>query len=250
MNTEIQTKENTELANVNESDFFDDSVVTDSKDILIPRILLMHGTSQLVGQQKAQQGDIIDSVSIEVLANSKKTVEIIPIKQLDKVWNIERYNGKKFEYERTDPWDSTLSDKLEFEEGGVKYRRNARLNFYVMLAHHAGSSHLPYMISFQRTSYQAGRNIASFFKEAQFAFKSGDKSAIPMAQVFELGCRVVTGDDGTYYVLDTKRTRLSNEAEKNKAKYWFTQLKSNEYKVHEEKEATQTSDIDDEDLKI
>lgn len=223
-------------------DFFDEAVVTDTKDIMIPRILLMHGTSTLVGQQKAIQGDIIDSVSAEVLAKSGKPVELIPIKQLDKEWNVEKYveRGKqgKYEFERTDPWDESLKNELEFTENGEKFRRNARLSFYVLLARDAKSNHLPYMISFQRTSYTAGRNIASFFSEALFAFKKGDKKSIPMSQVFELGCSVQQGDMGAYYVMDCKRGRIASEEELEKAKYWFTQLRTKNYKVDTEKEAT------------
>lgn len=248
-NTEVSTKKKTPPPEMNSytppatvptgsvGDFFDEQVVTDQKDIVIPRILLMHGTSQLVGQQKATQGDVIDSVSLEILANSKKAIEFLVIKQLDKVWSIEKWNGKKFEFERNDAWNPDLSDQLEFAENGEKKRRNARLSFYVLLARDAKSSRLPYMISFQRTSYRSGKNIASFIQECLFAFKEGDKSAIPMAQVFELGCHVESGDSGTYYVLDTKRTRIATDEEKDKAKYWFSQLKTKVYKVDEEKEA-------------
>jgi hypothetical protein len=244
-NKELVQKEKTELAVVNEADFFDDAIVSDANDILIPKILLMHGTSTLVGQQKANQGDIIDSVSLEGLANSKKTIEFIPIKQLDKVWNIERWNGKKFEYERTDPWNSDLMKDREFAENGQKKRRNARLSFYVLLARDAKTMHLPYLISFQRTSYSAGRNIASFFREAQYAFRSGDKNAIPMGQVFELGCHVEQGDNGSYFVMDCKRTRLASPFEKEKGIYWFKQLKVNQYKVHDESETASEVDSDD-----
>ncbi len=220
-------------------DFFDEAVVTDTKDIMIPRILLMHGTSTLVGQQKASQGDIVDSVSAEVLAKMGKPIEIIPIKQLDKEWNIEKWvqmgkNGK-FEFERTDPWDESLKNELEFTENGEKMRRNARLSFYVLLARDATSHHLPYLIAFQRTSYTAGRTIASFFSEAKFAFQKGDKKSIPMSQVFELGCGIKQGDLGPYYVLEAKRTRVSAQEELEKAIYWFSQLKTKTYKVDAEK---------------
>jgi hypothetical protein len=58
-----------------------------------------------------------------------------------------------------------------------------------------------------------------------------------MAQVFELTCHVESGDSGTYYVLDTKRTRLATEDEKSKAINWFGLLKAKNYKVDEEKES-------------
>jgi hypothetical protein len=226
------------------SNFFDENVVTDSKDIVIPRILLMHGTSTLVGQQKAVQGDIVDSVSAEVLAKLGKPVEIIPIKQLDKEWNVEKWvqMGKagKFEFERSDPWDESLKNELEFTKNGERYRRNARLSFYVLLARDATSNHLPYLIAFQRTSYTAGRNIASFFSEAKFAFQKGDKKSIPMSQVFELGCGIKQGDLGPYYVLEAKRSRLSNAEELEKSIYWFSQLRTKSYKVHEEKTEVET----------
>ncbi len=224
---------------VSVSDFFDEEVITDSKDIMIPRILLMQGTSDFVGLEKARQGDIVDSISVEVLATSKKPVEFIPIKQLDKEWVIEKLVGKKYEYERTEPWDPAFEKQWEFEVDGVPHRRNAKLSFYVMLARDAGGHHLPYLVSFQRTGYKAGRNIASFFSEAMFAFRKGDTKSIPMAQVFELGCRVEQGDLGTYYVFDCKRTRVANEAEIEKGKYWFTQLRTKKYEVHASEPASE-----------
>jgi hypothetical protein len=248
-NTEVQTQQTPGalMLATDIDEFFDESVVTDSKDIMIPRILLMHGTSGLVGQQKAVQGDIIDSVSAEVLGKSGKPIEIIPIKQLDKEWNVERWveRGKqgKYEFCRSDPWDESLKNQLEFTEKGEKYRRNARLSFYVLLARDAKSNHLPYMISFQRTSYTAGRNIASFFSEALFAFKKGDKKSIPMSQVFELGCGVQQGDMGAYYVMECKRTRVSHAEELEKAKYWFSQLRTKSYKVHAETPAPEETEM-------
>jgi hypothetical protein len=239
-NTEVTVKKETNLAVatpiVSAASFFDDAIVSDQADIVIPRVLLMQGTSDLVGKRKANQGDIIDSTSSEMLAGPDKPLEIIPIKPLPKEWVIEKHNGKKFEFERTEPWNPAVADQWEFVENGVKMRRNAKLSFYVLLARDSKSNHLPYLLAFQRTGYKAGKNLASFFQEARFAFQSGDKNSIPMGQIFELGCHIEQGDTGSYYVFDCKRTRLANEAEKDKAIYWFSQLRTNTYKVDSESE--------------
>jgi len=245
-NTEVVSKPQMPPALVGDvGEYFDEQVVTDTSDLLIPRILLMHGTSKLVGQGNVHQGDIIDSVTEEVLGNIKKPIEIIPIRQLDKKWSIDKFNGKKYEFLREEPWDESVKNQWEYTENGQQFRRNARLSFYVLLARDAKTNRLPYMISFQRTSYQAGRNIASFFSEALFAFKKGDKNSIPMAQVFELGCRADQAEGNTYFVMEAKRTRLSTPEEIEKAKFWFTQVKSSRYQVDSERKDTVEMDVPD-----
>ena len=47
-------------------------------DVVIPKLIIMQANSTLVGEDKADAGDIIESLNKEVLAGYKKTVDIVP----------------------------------------------------------------------------------------------------------------------------------------------------------------------------
>src|SRR5688500_16277616 len=63
---------------------------------LIPKLHLMQGQSQLVAEERAKTGDIVNLLTGEVLGDSKTPVEIIPIMKLPSTWVIyDRTSGER-----------------------------------------------------------------------------------------------------------------------------------------------------------
>lgn len=220
------------------SDFYDD-VPSDSADILIPKLLLMQGTSEAVGDEKAEAGSTINSLTTETLAVKGKPLEIIPIKEMPKTWVIERFDeaDERFVFDHVEQWKPADKDlPWEFQEAGQRYRRSGCLNFFVLVASEVGKdTMLPYMISFRRTNSQAGKKLHTYFELGKMAFKQGNRNSIPMAKVLQLVSKVQKKDKNAWFVydLDLASQRAASADEKEAGVTWFKNLKTTQVKVDE-----------------
>lgn len=169
----------------------------DSRDILIPKILLMQGLSQAVADEKASMGDMVDSLSLEVLGSGRgdgKPVRFVPL-FLFKTWVVqEKLGGNKFDFKEIVPFGP---DNQDWEWETDTERRDLTLNFYVLLEKDLDNpAALPYVVSFRRTSMQAGKKLSTHFSKCQLAGKP------PAASVFELSAKKRENDQGTFFVYD------------------------------------------------
>lgn len=216
------------------SDFFEESQ-SDSSDIIIPKLLLMQGISSAVADEKASSGDIINSVTLEVLGNKQKPLEIIPIKIMPKTWVIEQKIEGRWTYKGIKPWQPQDKDlPWNYVENGQEMRRNQSLNFFVLLAKDATNpTALPFMISFRRTSYVTGKKFNTYFETSRMAFVMGNKQSIPMANVFNLGSKMEKGELGPYHILTIDLKRVATQAELEAGQHWFKTLKAAAVQVDE-----------------
>lgn len=225
MNKEVATKQKTELSTA-AMNWGGEAV--SASDTLIPKVLLMQSLSEYVVDEKAQPGDLVDSVSGEVLAAKGKPLEVIPISMFKNIV-IEKFNGSKWEYETVVPFRAG-DDKLpwEFEENGEKFRRNTVLNFYVLRADQATAPDaLPYVASFRRTSTKAGKTIATHFLKASMA------KASPASKTIILTSKSEKGDQGPYQVFTAQEGRKTSNEEIMGAYRWYEQIKGGMTKVDE-----------------
>lgn len=204
------------------------------EDILIPKILLMQAMSQLVTEKEiAEPGDIIVSTTEEVVGGKENPLIFVPLMSF-KTWTISELVGAKYEFRDTIPMTpKNAADPLEFEENGVKYRRDKGLNFYVLLkkdleaAAKGEGAVMPALLAFRRTSFTAGKKLASGIQMSSMMKKSAASSA------YALSSTKRKTDDHTYYVYDvapSKDSKVSIE-ELAVAKQWYDTLMSSQVKV-------------------
>lgn len=201
----------------------------DHRDVLIPKLLVMQGLSKFVTDEVANLGDIVDSVTGEIVGPRGKGVEIIPIMSY-KTWvNFHRV-GEKLSFIGIEPMTAQNADR-EWEEkqaDGSTIRHDACLNFFVMLASDDGTSgQLPYLLSFRRASYKTGRKLATFFKQCQIA----QPPVPPASQVWKLTGVKEENDEGVFYVFGAEPVRKSTAEEVARAKTWYLALRTNTSKV-------------------
>jgi hypothetical protein len=208
----------------------------DSSDILIPKLLMMQGLSKLVSADKAQMGDIVNSVTNEVLGTARekdrKPVTIIPIMTY-KTWVEHEIIGDKRKFLRIIPMDKTNADLPNESEGtgeltGKLISRDRALNFYVLVK--GDESGLPYAMTFKRTSYRTGQKLATHFKTCELAALRG-KPVPPAATTFNVCGNKVTNDDGTFYVLDIEPGEKTTGDDLQRAYEWWMTLKKSTVKV-------------------
>jgi len=185
-----------------------------SNDILIPKILVMQGLSELLAEGHAQIGEFRDSVNGDLLGSIDKPVEIIPF-HCDKVWIIsKKVQGQgRHDYVETVPVTRENEDWLwqEMDSDGTEIRRDRTMNFYCLLPKHIEEGGaMPYIVSFNRTSSRNGKKLFT-----QMFITNRQAGKVPPAKVISLFGKREKNDQGTFIVKDVKTSRDSTVKEVN-----------------------------------
>lgn len=201
-------------------------------DIIVPYITLGQGMSQAVIERKVQLGDIYRSTSGEVLGNPDKAIEAIFLHYPRADWVIEQKGKQKFEYRssmartasnETLPWSYWADDDGNEMEAGQKgaseWRRVKRLTVFAILPADIDSAMVemakadkgelpdpakaltPVAFSFRSTGYNTGKEICTFYSQAQSMKVPIWRYQVPMFDTLE------SNDDGSFYVWKTDRTK-------------------------------------------
>lgn len=211
MTKEISKKESTELSMENDIGFWGTNE-SSSNDIVIPKIQLMQGMSQAVTNGKAKLGDLVDSVSGEIIGDITKPLEVVPF-HMEKFFIVQKFNGKKFLYDRIEKiTPQNENAPYDFEEKGQKMKRVYTRRFYVL----TNGNVLPYTIDFASTSSKAGKELATemFVKNAMMKLP-------PAASKIAVGVKIDKNDDATYAVKTIKVVGKSTNEEIKQAFDWY-----------------------------
>lgn len=214
MSKELAKKANGEMAvfEGDQADWGADAV--GNKEMLMPRLALMAGTSGLVEKDKAQIGDIVNTASEKILAKKGEGLEIIPVKMLPKTYVISK-DGK---WVRTELAKDT-DEEREWEIDGEKHERC--LNFYVLVRKEiAEGDALPYLLSFKGTAIKGGRKLVNHFKMSQAMKKA------PARNVFKLSSEKKSNDKNTWNVWAIDEVGDTTEVELKKSYEWLLSLKA------------------------
>lgn len=196
-------------------------------DVIIPRLLLMQGSSDFVKDRKAQIGDMVRNTDAVKLGDPDSPVEFVALCEPIATWvkEMKPIGANRFEYRgmiprnaKNDdlPWsyyaDKDGNETIKDAPGAMEWRRVKCLSTYILLPKdieaefaerlkaEAGDmpdlskALTPLMVSFRSTSYGAGKEISTYFtKAASFGVKSWQYS-------LKLGCFLDKNDQGTFYV--------------------------------------------------
>lgn len=209
-----------------------------SLDIAIPKLLIMQAPSKLVAQEKAQMGDMVNSVTAEILGTCRekdfKPVQFISFRE-EKTWTIFEVVGSKPEFRGTEPLTPQTNNlEQEFEKDGKKFKRFRTLNYFVLLVSELENSDtaLPYVLSFRSTGYKTGKAMSNHFLQCKAALQKG-KVVPPPATIFELAGVKTSNDKGTFYVPSVKAVGATKKEHVSVAGQWLRTLKTKAYKVDE-----------------
>lgn len=212
---ELEVKKSAELAQYDAADWGADNA--ENRDMLLPRLALMHGTSKLVGAEKAEVGDIVNTATGKILANKKEFVEIIPVKTLPKTWVVS-VDGKWVRTELAQPGEDR---DWEQEVNGQTEKHERCLNFYVLLRTELNSGEaMPYLLSFKGTSFKAGQRLVNHFK-----LSAGLKKA-PARTSWKLSSVSRSNEANTWRVWEIEEIGPVTDEEIAQAYQWLQNLKA------------------------
>lgn len=213
----------------------------DASDILISKVLLMQGLSNYVAEGKARTGELVDSLTGEVLAGVGAPFEFIPISSF-KTWVEMEFvkpakGDGKFEYVKQFPVTFENANlPMEQEIDGRKIRNDLCLNFYVLPVkeiEEMGAAAFPKLLTFRRTSYTAGKTLVSFamrLKRAQLSLWS---------KSFKLTSAIKENDLGKFNIMNISMGADSSADARAVAYDWYKQIAASASKIK----------VDDSDLK-
>ncbi len=229
-------------------------------DVLIPRILLMQGTSDFVKERKAQLGDMVRSTTAEKVGDDKSPIEFIPL-SLTNTWTLEEKIGQKFEFRRQIPRRNVVdgsdmnrpeADKQddalpwEFKFNGTDWRRVKTINCFALLPKDIAAFNaeiekaaktgempdiekvlMPVLLSFKSTGYTAGRTLSTHFT------KAASFNAKPFGFALPLSCYMDKNDKGSFFVFEVGKSRKCSPEEFAEASKWASVLSNQTVTVHE-----------------
>ena len=218
VNEEISTA----MAEVNDLASWGDDTQVESKDIILPRLYMMQALSQLVSDDKAKVGDLVNSVTEEKLGDYETPVKFVPFK-VEKLWFNYLATGDKPEFESIEPVTAAnINRPNETTVDGVKRTHQYALRAYTLVE----GEQLPLVITFKSTSLRAGKQLMTeMFVKNKMAGKN------PAARYMELISKKEKNDKGTFCVFSLKAGDASPSEMQSTALQWVRTLASTEYAV-------------------
>lgn len=191
--------------------------VVDTKDLILPKALLMHPTSDLVKKGVRNIGEIIKSNTEEVIAKRGETFDVIVFERW-KEWRIMKKNPQtgRFEFVRHEPWTPENDNQAwDFKEGQDDYRRDKTMNFYGVLANEAeAGTAFPIKLAFVRTAFRAGHKLADAYARALM------NKQPPTGQIFKIGTELKEGKGESFFVFTVNPGKPSTEKQRLAANNW------------------------------
>jgi len=217
-------------------------------DVVLPKLLLMQGLSDLVNERKAQQGDFVRSSTAEKLGDDKAPVEFIPL-TFQNLWLVsedQKGDGKKYEFRRYEP--RTLANEnaeWDYIEKGTKWKRTKIMSLFALLPRDIDAQAqmmkefeetgempdvdkvlLPVVIQFKNTSFKAGKEVATLFAKAESISRTLGKTVPAFGTTMRLSCVSDKNDKGNFFVMKVESAGKTKPEYKDSAANWYSQLMS------------------------
>lgn len=210
------------LATDNFNSDFSGNEEADSSDIIVPRILLMQGTSKWV-PETFNMGEIIDSVEEKVLAKKGETLKILPF-IMTKTWEVFS-DEQPPAWLRKEKWNAA-NDQLDWkfteedpDRGTIDCFRQRNYGFYCFVLEGDGSIDefaVPSLVNFRSASgFKEGKKIASWFARMKSMKKPG------FTVTWELSTETVKESDKSYQKYIVKRGENSTEEQQKVVMKWL-----------------------------
>ena len=206
-----------------------------AEDLEIPKLMLMQPTSKYVGDDLARLGDIVNTMTMEVVGGltaqngPDRSIEIVPLKAFKTIRTYAIVPGGKPKFLRVEPFNEENAKKpLEGVEAGQPIKRWHILNFFVLLKRDIEQLEaFPAVLSFKSTGMAAGKQLSTHI------FKMLALKQEPYSKSVTLSVRKEKKDDNTWAVYEVGKGTVLSPEHKIIARDWLAKLASLTVKIHE-----------------
>lgn len=204
------------------------------EDITFPKIIALQPISTAVVDGVYSSGDVIDSITGEVIASTKKELEVYPLRYR-KYYKVEKGEQGNKEWVRAEPINGKADLDLpwDFEENGVLMTRRPVLEIFLLAP---SVSELPYLWRIQGMSY---KSLSKTFVTLAFAMPQAQKKA-PFVRSLMIRTEKETNEKGSYFVYKFKLGKLTDASTYALCNQWYETTKNT--KIEEGEKSTETSE--------
>ena len=197
----------------------------DVKDLLIPRICVAQGTSDITKQGKAKPNDIYETGNKTILGDAKKPVNFVPLKFF-KTWVHCEMVKNQPQYRSMEPYIAANANKYQYEEkkeDGTLWRHYEVLNFYVLLSDEIeNGTAFPYLLSFRSSNKKKGRPLINYMARARAI-----QPPQPLCSMtFSLGSVLTSNDTNSWFTFDVSTAGATPRPHVEKALEWLNTVNS------------------------
>jgi hypothetical protein len=205
-------------------------------DILIPKILLMQGQSDMVLSGEAAFAEFRNSVTKEKLGDVNTAVKILPFFMF-KNWLVSKKDGERWVFHTIEEYDPKVLHEWTEQRDGEFFKYEESINFYCLMENVA----LPIVVNFKSTSKRAGKSI---YTQMYVINKSMGK--IPFSTWFDLKPVKETKNGNTYAKSSITIGAESSSEDVVSCKNWFSIIKKNNqnFKVDDSDQAVKAPPSD------
>ena len=207
--------------------------VIDRRDMLIPKLLTMQPTSALVSEERAQLGDLVSSVTGEVVGGKGKWLKFVPLMTYKTIEYYDR-SGPKPKLVSTDAWDAKKHAHIEWEQtiNGKPHRVVECLNFYIFLEKDLENpAGLPHLVSYRSTQKSGGKKLISHFMQMEMM---GAEPWFGMLEVTTV--KQQNAEKQVYYTPDIRPVGQTDAKYAQKLLQWVELIAKNAVKIDDSDE--------------
>ena len=190
-------------------------VQVESKDLMLPRLVLQQSGSDLVKDEKAKAGDYISTLTSDIYSKDGK-VKLLPFYARQYI-RVEKKVGNKFQFHRLDPYTGDIPSIGERQEGSETVKDYHVYEFFC-LTEEGG---LPVVISFKSTSHKTGKRL---FNQMYIANKQLRRA--PAHNWIELSSANQESNGNRYKIMDFKLAEESSKENLDECLSWIRTFKS------------------------
>lgn len=227
---EVMETKSTELALVSTDMSAWGDVVVESKDFIMPKILLQQAMSEAVKSQAAKDGDYLNTLTASVCSDKEGNVSILPF-YCKQSYSISKWSGSKFIFWRTEAYVDGVVRSFEETLEGIRCKVVHNYNFFCLLEEKG----LPAIVSFGSTSNYTGKRLFNLMY-----LSNPQQKKSPAHNWITLGRGQQSNkDNDKYFVMSIEVGRESTQEELKECLTWIPVIKQSNYK--EAQEAPETS---------
>ena len=214
---ELVKKEETQVATFVAPDFTPETM--NIEDIAFPRIMMLQPISESVTDGKYVAGDIIDSVTGEVIGGSSKQLEIIPLR-CRKYYKVTKEVEGKAKFVRIEPINNAqdMQKDWNFMEDGEMMKRRPVMEVFVLVP----GKDLPYIFRIAGMSF---KGMSKQFYTNAFVLPASQRKA-PFVRSLLITSKKERNEKGTYFVYSFINGKLSDAETYGLASQWYESTKN------------------------
>ena len=200
-------------------------VEASSRDMQLPKILVTQGLSQLAIEGLAKLGDLVNSMTREIVGDTKKPFKFLPF-HCERIFYVSKFVDGSWKFHTIDPvTPQNINTEYEVIKDGMKFKYEFTQNFYCMTEEMS----LPCVVAFKGQSSRGGKNLFTTMFMANRAL-----GLAPCDKWMDLNVAVEKNAKGSFAVINPTPSTKATQEQQESCLTWLKVIKESKPTVVDE----------------